>query len=118
MLSILKKRKVKLFCNLAFSHSYFPLLSAVEGMVACLDVRDVLKFGFEIDIVENILQEFARHAKTRHVQPMITHVDSSTLSGIAYKSGYAYIAGKVVGETRASMSPVTEVPASRILLKS
>lgn len=87
-------------------------------MAACLDVNDVLKFGFEIDIVEHIIQEFSRYAKTHHVQPMITHVDASTISGIAYKSGYSYIAGKVVGETRPSMSPVMELPASRILLKS
>ncbi len=118
IITSLKKRKVSVFCRIPFCHCYFNLLSNIEGLAAYLDVRDVLKFGFEIDIVEHVIQEFAHYAKSRHVLPMIAHVDSSTISGIAYKSGYAYIAGKVVGETRASMNPITSLPASRILLKS
>ena len=118
IVSTLKKRKVKMFCKLPFTHTYFNLLANIEGMAACLDIDDVLKFGFDIDIVEHMIQEFARYAKARHVHPMISHVDVSTMSGIAYKSGFSYIAGKVVGETRPSMNPVMDVPASRILLKS
>jgi len=118
VIAALKKRKVRLFCKAPFTHSYFNLLANVEGMAVCFDVNDVLKFGFEIDVVEHLIQEFARYAKARHVQPMITSVDASTISGIAYKAGYYHIAGKVVGETRPTMNPVTDVPASRILLKS
>ncbi len=79
----LKKRRIGMFCTIPFNHYYFNLLSNIDGMTACLDIKDILKFGFENDVVERMIKEFGHYAKSKHVLSMITHVDSSIISGFA-----------------------------------
>ena len=118
MVGILKKRMPRIFCKVPLTHEYLGILSRIDGMTVCLDVTDVLNFGFETTMIDAMIQEFSRCAKARRLSALISHVDTSVVSGIAYKAGYAFISGKVVGETRPMIGQVAELPASRILMKS
>jgi hypothetical protein len=118
IISIIRKMKIRIFCKISLRHDYIPLLAGIEGMTNCLDVSDIMRFGFDPELLEQIIAEFGRSARARRLLSLIMNVDSSFISSTAYKAGYTYLLGKVVGERRNMPGLVSEIGSSRILMKS
>ena len=93
-------------------------MAKIEGVVWTIDVNTLLGLGFDVAIVETLVREFSSRVAARRGQAMIFNVDNSVIAGVAYKAGYQYLSGKVVGVEKGTVDLATKIPVSRILLKS
>ena len=117
-MKVLSNHKIGIFVDMPLTHPYYKEVAKLEDVTTLIDVNALIGLGFDPAITETLLREFATRVAAQRGQSMISNADNSIISGIAYKAGYQFISGKIVGPDRATIDQITKIPTSRILLKS
>jgi len=114
----LRRRNVRIFCRTPFAHNDLDAIWKAGETCFELDLDDVQRLGFDASVTTRIVAEFARSAKLRNSSSMLSGVNHSQFAEAAQKSGFRYLAGRVVGRSSAEPVPVREVSRSAILLRA